>query len=119
MALLFSTITINQVNAKRRIALSTTWVTLFKGKTTNLKLLNVPKNGKVTWTTSNKYSVTVGGSGNVTAINAGKAMIVAQYNNRKYVCTVAVPDASYIALNAYSLTSVSYTHLTLPTKLEV
>ncbi len=104
VALLFSTITINQVNAKRRIALSTTWVTLFKGKTTNLKLLNVPKNGKVTWTTSNKYSVTVGGSGNVTAINAGKAMIVAQYNNRKYVCTVAVPDVSYIALNAYSLT---------------
>ncbi len=75
-----------------KYSISQTSLTLNKGEKKELKLYNIPKNGKVKWTTSNKFAVKVSSKGIVTAKNYGVATIKATCNKKVVSCLVTVPD---------------------------
>ena len=80
-------------SAATTIKLNKTSTTIYVGSSTTLKVTGTTK--KVTWSTSKKSVATVSSKGKVTGKKAGTATIKAKVG------------------------PVSYTHLTLPTKLEV
>ena len=61
---------------------------LIKGKTKTLKLLNAK--GKVQWSSSRKNIATINSKGLVRAKKTGTTTITAQYNKKKYRCTIIV-----------------------------
>ena len=73
------------------LKLSATSISLAKGSTYTLKMKNNTKNYAVTWSTSNKYAVSVSG-GVVKAVNKGFANIKAVCNKKTFTCKVYVPD---------------------------
>ena len=73
--------------------LSATNISLKVGGTKTLKVKNNTSNKKVTWSTSNKYSVTVSSGGKVTAVKSGFATIKAVCGSKSFKCRVVVPDA--------------------------
>lgn len=93
------------VNAKSKISLSYTTLELTKGKSKKLKLKNVPSSAKITWSTTNKYAVTVSKKGKVKAVKSGDATIKAKYKGKTYACIVTVPDSKRIVkLNTNQVT---------------
>lgn len=66
-------------------------VTLLVGKSTVLKVSGIK--GKVKWSSSNKKVATVTNKGKVTGVKAGKAIIIAKVNKKKFTCTVTVEKA--------------------------
>lgn len=70
------------------IRLNKTKLTLNKGKTYQLKLLNAKKS-KVKWTSSNKKIATIK-NGIVKGLKKGKAVITAKYHKKTYKCKVTV-----------------------------
>ena len=77
---------------KKKIALNKTKLTLEKGSSFRLKLLNV-KAKKVKWSIQNKKIATVK-NGKVNAKKKGTTKVVAKYGKKKYKCslTVTVPE---------------------------
>ena len=84
-----------QADAKPKVKLSKTKVTLTVGKKYKLKLKNVKKNAKIKWSTSNKKVATVS-KGTIKAKKAGKAVISAKYGKKKYTCKVTVQDGKIV-----------------------
>jgi len=66
------------VSAAAKIRLNKTAVTLRVGEKQRLSLKNIPKNGKVTWTSTSKTKAAVSKKGVVTAKKPGKATIRAK-----------------------------------------
>lgn len=94
------------VPAKKVYRISNESLTLKKGKSYKLKLVNVPAKAKkkIKWKTSNQYAVSVK-NGKVKALKYGTAVITATYKKTNYICSVTVPDTSKdITANAYSVT---------------
>ena len=87
--------------------MSTSEITLLKGKKHKLKIVNAPKNAKIKWKTSNKFAVTVSKKGKLKAVNYGTATIKATYKKKNYYCQVTVPDSSKrVTLNTYNVSLV-------------
>ncbi len=80
-----------QVEAKASVKLNKTSVSVYEGKTVQLKLSGT-KN--VSWSSSNKKVATVSSNGKVTGVSIGKATITAKNKStgKKYKCTVTVKD---------------------------
>ncbi len=74
--------------AKPKVKLNKTSVTLTIGSTTKLKVKNTTK--KVKWSSSNKFVAEVASDGEVCANKAGKAKITARVGNKKYTCKIKV-----------------------------
>lgn len=93
--------------AAGKVKLNKTSVTLVKGKTATIKLVNAPKLAKMSkkdkknlkWTTSNArvVKITTGSKSvkqiKVKALKAGKATIKAKYKGKTYKCKVTVKKA--------------------------
>jgi hypothetical protein len=93
------------VSAKSKITLSCTIMELSKGKSKKLKLKNAPSGAKITWSTTNKYAVTVSKKGTVKAVSFGNATIKAKYKGVTYACAVTVPDSDRtVKLNTNQVT---------------
>lgn len=88
------------------ISMSHTSLTLTKGTSKKLRVINLPKpKAKVIWSTTNKYAVTVSKKGRVKAVNYGTATIKARWKKKTVTCEVKVPDTSRnIVLNSESIT---------------
>lgn len=86
------------VSAEAKIRLNKTAVTLRVGEKQRLSLKNIPKNGKVTWTSTSKSKAAVSKKGVVTAKKPGKATIRAKLayqsggkkRTRNFSCSVTV-----------------------------
>lgn len=74
--------------AKTKIKLSKTSISIQKGKTYTLKIKGTKK--KVKWSTSKKSIATVTQKGKVTAKKTGNAVITAKIGKKKYKCKVKV-----------------------------
>ncbi len=89
VAMLTLTITPSvNTQAKAKIKLNKTSITLQKGKSYTLKLKGTKK--KVKWTSSKKTIATVTKKGKVTAKKPGTAVITAKIGKKKYKCKVKV-----------------------------
>ena len=73
--------------------ISNTSVVLKKGKSKTLSILNAG-NKKVTWSTSNKFAVTVNAKGTLKAKKYGHTKITAKVGKQYFTCNVKVPDSS-------------------------
>ena len=118
------------------VTLSYETLTMYKGKSATLKATVTPDtalNKEVSWTSSNESVATVN-NGVITAISEGTTVITVKTNEGGYTATCAltviaeeeetpyVPDESdtdIYFINESTLSTVSYTHLTLPTILRV
>lgn len=82
------------VNAKAKVKLNKTKITMNVGKNATLKVKNAKKGSTITWKSKNKKIATVTKKGKVTAKKAGKTTIVATVKTGKkktqYKCSVAV-----------------------------
>lgn len=92
---------IAQAKDSKKIGLNQTSITLTVGKTTTLKLRNVPKGKKVVWSSSDKKIAAVSKKGKVTAKKSGTAVITAKCENKSYKCKVTVRQT---CLNATAIT---------------
>lgn len=83
-----------QIEAKDKIYLNRTKITLNVGQTKKLSLISNKKNvkKKVKWTSKNKKKVSVDRKGVVRALRSGKAKITAKYQGKKYACIVVVKN---------------------------
>ena len=83
-----------QTEAKDKIYLNRTKITLNVGQTKKLSLISNKKNvkKKVKWTSKNKKKVSVDRKGVVRALCSGKAKITAKYQGKKYTCIVVVKN---------------------------
>lgn len=83
-----------QTEAKDKIYLNRTKITLNVGQTKKLSLISNKKKvkKKVKWTSKNKKKVSVGRKGVVRALCSGKAKITAKYQGKKYACIVVVKN---------------------------
>lgn len=81
-----------QTEAKDKIYLNRTEITLNVGQTKKLSLISNKKSvkKKVKWTSENKKRVSVDRKGVVRALRSGKAKITAKYQGKKYACIVVV-----------------------------
>lgn len=96
-----------KAKAATTYSMSTSAITLLKGKKHKLKIVNAPKNAKIKWKTSNKFAVTVSKKGKLKAVNYGTATIKATYKKKNYYCQVTVPDSSKrVTLNTYNVSLV-------------
>ena len=96
-----------KAKAATTYSMSTSEITLLKGKKHKLKIVNAPKNAKIKWKTSNKFAVTVSKKGKLKAVNYGTATIKATYKKKNYYCQVTVPDSSKrVTLNTYNVSLV-------------
>ena len=75
-----------KAKAATTYSMSTSAITLLKGKKHKLKIVNAPKNAKIKWKTSNKFAVTVSKKGKLKAVNYGTATIKATYKKKNYYC---------------------------------
>ncbi len=91
---------INEVEAKAKVKLNKTKITLVKGKSTTLKVIGNKK--KIKWSTSNKKIATVNSKGKVTAKKKGAVTITAKIGSKKYKCKVTVKNP--IKLNKTKVT---------------
>lgn len=86
------------ISAAAKIRLNKTSVTLRVGEKQRLSLKNIPKNGKVTWTSSSKSKAAVSKKGVITAKKPGKATIKAKLTyqsggkkrKRNFSCKVTI-----------------------------
>lgn len=93
------------VNAEAKIRLNKTAVTLRVGEKQRLSLKNIPKNGKVVWTSTSKSRATVSKTGVITAKKPGKATIKAKLTyqsggksrTRNFSCRVTVIEKAQSA----------------------
>lgn len=103
MVLLLSFILIlscqNIVEAKAKVKISNSKVTLFKGQSKTLKVKGTKKKPK--WSSSKKSVASVSKKGKITAKKKGTATITAKIGKKKYKCKVTVESPS---LNKKSLT---------------
>lgn len=83
-------ITVRKVSQKASISLKPSSVTIYVGKTSQLKATVTGKSQTVTWTSSNKSVATVDKNGKVKGINNGTATITAKANGLKATCKVTV-----------------------------
>lgn len=83
-----------QVNAKSKIKINKTFITLQKNKTFTLKIKGSKK--KVKWASNKKKIATVSKKGNVTAKKTGTAYITAKIGKKRYKCKVSVKSSTYI-----------------------
>lgn len=83
-----------QVNAKSKIKLNKTFITLQKNKTFSLKIKGSKK--KIKWTSNKKKIATVSKKGKVTAKKTGTAYITAKIGKKRYKCKVSVKSSTYI-----------------------
>lgn len=96
-----------KAKAATTYSMSTSAITLLKGKKHKLKIVNAPQNAKIKWKTSNKFAVTVSKKGKLKAVNYGTATIKATYKKKNYYCQVTVPDSSKrVTLNTYNVSLV-------------
>ena len=96
-----------KAKAATTYSMSTSEITLLKGKKHKLKIVNAPKNAKIKWKTSNKFAVAVSKKGKLKAVNYGTATIKATYKKKNYYCQVTVPDSSKrVTLNTYNVSLV-------------
>ncbi len=96
----------NILQAKTDYSMSEVSISLWKGSSKKLTIVNAPADAKVTWSTSNEFAATVV-DGVVTAVNFGTATITAKYKKKSYTCVVTIPDTSRkIMPNTYSVTIV-------------
>lgn len=83
--------------ASSKVKLNKKSVSLYVGKTSNLKVSGTSK--KVKWTSSNKKVVTVKKNGKrtamITAKKAGTAYITAKFGNKKLKCKVKVKNSKF------------------------
>lgn len=96
-ALIISGPCVNNASAsKKKIAINKKTLTLYEGKSSTLKLINVPKKDKkkikkkLKWSSTNKNIATVTSSGKVTAKKKGSAKIMAKVGKKKYTCKITV-----------------------------
>ena len=83
-----------QTEAKDKIYLSRTKITLNVGQTKKLFLIRNKKNvkKKIKWVSENRKKVSVNRKGVVRALYSGKAKITAKYQGKKYACIVVVKN---------------------------
>ncbi|MBD9055729.1 MAG: leucine-rich repeat domain-containing protein [Eubacterium ventriosum] len=86
--MVFTLVPLSSVNAAYKAKLNKKSVTIYVGKTVQLKVNNNKK--KVKWSTSNKKIATVTNKGKVKGKKAGKATITAKVGKKKYKCKVTV-----------------------------
>lgn len=91
-ALSFCTFSSGAAKASKKIALNKTSVSMTRGKTVQLKLLNAK--GTVTWKTNKKSVATVSKNGKVLGVSKGTCKITAKCKGKTYRCTVKVYNAS-------------------------
>lgn len=97
------------VSAAGKTRLNKTAVTLKVGDKYRLSLKNIPKNGKVTWSSTSKSKAAVSKKGVVTAKKQGKATIQAKLTyksggkkrTKKFSCKVTVKKKNTSALVVY------------------
>lgn len=100
----------------KSVSISKKKATVNKGFTYKLKLSNVPKGSKVTWSTSSKAVASVKASGSscvVTGKKTGKATITAKVGNKKYTCKVTVKAQTALSETSKSLAKGKTFTLTL------
>lgn len=85
------TIVLMPFTAQAEVKINKKKVTIQVGETVKLKVTGT--NEKVKWSSSNKKVATVSSKGKVTGKSAGKAVIKAKVNGKKYKCTVMVEPA--------------------------
>jgi len=105
---------LQRLNAGKQIqnyplSLNKNSITLNVKKTFKLKLGTV-NSKKVKWTSSNKKIATVF-NGKITTRSAGKCIITAKYKNKKYKCTVNVPNPINVTIkvNYFDNSEIAYT----------
>lgn len=83
-----------QTEAKDKIYLNRTKITLNVGQTKKLSLIRNKKNvkKKIKWVSENRKKVSVDRKGVVRALCSGKAKITAKYQEKKYICIVVVKN---------------------------
>ena len=83
-----------QTEAKDKIYLNRTKITLNVGQTKKLSLIRNKKNvkKKIKWVSENRKKVSVERKGVVRALCSGKAKITAKYQGKKYACIVVVKN---------------------------
>lgn len=83
-----------QTEAKDKIYLNRTKITLNVGQTKKLSLIRNKKNvkKKIKWVSENRKKVSVNRKGVVRALYSGKAKITAKYQGKKYACIVVVKN---------------------------
>lgn len=95
IAIIFAAVCVNtETNAAKKIGFKKTSITMQVGKKANNPLNNVPKNGKVTYSSQNKKIASVTKKGVIKAVKVGKTKIVAKYKSKKYTCKVNVVAAT-------------------------
>ncbi len=92
---------ISEVEAKSKVKLNKTKLTLVKGKSSTLKVVGTKK--KVKWSTSNKKVATVSSKGKVTAKKAGTCTITAKIGSKKYKCKIVIKNPIKISKTKLSL----------------
>lgn len=91
---------IENIYAAQSIVLNQSRVTLIKGQSTTLKLMNTTK--KTTFRSSNTKIAKVSSSGKVTALAKGSAVITATSDGKKYTCNVTV-ESPYLNKTSVSI----------------
>ena len=87
-----------QTEAKDKIYLNRTKITLNVGQTKKLSLIRNKKNvkkkikKKIKWVSGNRKKVSVDRKGVIRALHSGKAKITAKYQGKKYACIVVVKN---------------------------
>lgn len=87
-----------QTEAKDKIYLNRTKITLSVGQTKKLSLIRNKKNvkkkikKKIKWVSGNRKKVSVDRKGVIRALHSGKAKITAKYQGKKYACIVVVKN---------------------------
>ena len=88
----------HQTEAKDKIYLNRTKITLNVGQTKKLSLIRNKKNvkkkikKKIKWVSGNRKKVSVDRKGVIRALHSGKAKITAKYQGKKYACIVVVKN---------------------------
>ncbi len=90
-ALSFCTFSSCAATSSKKVALNKTSVSMTRGRTVQLKLLNAK--GTVTWKSNKKSVATVSKSGKVTGVSKGTCKITAKCKGKTYRCTVKVYNA--------------------------
>lgn len=76
--------------AGKTVRLNKTKAAITVGKKLQLKVMNLKKGQKVSWSSSNKKVAAVSNRGKVTAKKIGTANIIAKIEKKKYICKIAV-----------------------------
>lgn len=91
-AVIFSSLPAASADAKAKIKLSQTKLSLDQGRSATLKVKGAK--GKVKWSSNKKKVAKVNNKGKVTAVSVGTAKITAKVGGKKLKCTVNVGPAT-------------------------